>query len=199
MKVFCVPSGPLMANGYIIYKDKDSGVIIDAGGYGEIAKILEQEKITPKYLLLTHGHFDHCSGAREFQEQGVKVLFHKADDPIIKKGLYTRDFDMVYRPFSADAFFEEKELALGDLTINVIFTPGHTEGSVAFAINDCLFTGDTLFYHNVGRTDLEGGSITKLKESLNKLLALPRDYKVYPGHGQPTNLEIERRFFADIF
>ena len=196
MNVICVPSGPLQANSYIVYENKDEAIIIDAGGYNEIAKFLEKNAITPKYLLLTHGHFDHCLGAKDFQENGCKVYVSRKDVEQIKKGLFTESYDMLYRPVEADGYLSEGRMVLSGVTVEVIDTPGHTEGGVSFLVDDCLFTGDTLFHNNIGRTDLFGGDLKKIKESLKKLFSLEGDYRVYPGHGEPTILSEERAFFA---
>jgi len=196
MNVICVPSGPLQANSYIVYKNKDEAILIDAGGYQELAKFFEQNSITPKYLLLTHGHFDHCSGAKDFQEHGCKVYVNENDVEQIKKGLFVESFNIDYRPVVPDCYLVEGEMELLGMSIKIIHTPGHTEGGVSFLIEDCLFTGDTLFHRNIGRTDLLGGDSEKIKESLKKLFSIDGDCKVYPGHGDSTNLDIERTFFA---
>ena len=196
MNIICIPSGPLQANSYVIYENKNEAIVIDVGGYSEIAKYLEQNDIVAKHILLTHGHFDHCSGAKDFQEKGCKIYVSKEDVEQIKKGLFASGFDIVYRPVEPDVYLDEGEIVLSGMSIKVINTPGHTDGGVCFLVGDSLFTGDTLFRRNIGRTDLFGGDSKKIKESLKKLFSIDGNYTVYPGHGDNTNLDAERSFFA---
>ncbi|NCC69763.1 MAG: MBL fold metallo-hydrolase [Clostridia bacterium] len=144
-----------------------------------------------KYILLTHGHFDHFLAVPGIREAfpNVPVYIHRADA--------SDDAGAQHLKLPATegrVFWDEGDtLMLGSLTIEVLYTPGHSKGSVTLRVGSALFTGDTLFRSSMGRTDLEGGSYQEIMASLKRLAQLPGDYQVYPGHEGATTLDRERR------
>ncbi len=192
----------IFANCYLLV-DEESGeaAIVDPAWYGEVIKnVLDKENINLKYVLLTHGHFDHIFGVYGLQtERGAKVVINKKDaehliDP--KKSLAEGNFPERQYPVSADLFIKDGDIIkLGNEEIKVMSTPGHTEGSVCYILEKdrVIISGDTLFCMTAGRTDLPGGSDEKMIESLKRLIALEGDYAVLPGHNRETTLESERK------
>ena len=192
----------IFSNSYLLV-DEESGeaAIVDPAWYGEVVKnALDGENITLKYVLLTHGHFDHIFGVYGLQtERGAKVVIHSKDaghllDP--KKSLAEGNFPEKQYPVSADILLKDGDvLKLGNEEIKVMSTPGHTEGSVCYILEKdrVIISGDTLFCMTAGRTDFPGGSDEKMIESLKRLIALDGDYRVLPGHNRETTLESERK------
>lgn len=189
------------ANCYIL-KDEESGeaLVVDPGCYNKrLEAMLENEGITSlRYILLTHGHFDHISGVGDLQNSfGGKVVIHLEDAPC----LHNRDeslaskFHFSQNEAKADIVLDgDEELPFGKYKIRVLHTPGHTKGSVCYTVDDIMFSGDTLFKDTVGRTDFPGGSYSEMMDSMKKLAALESDFTVYPGHDVSTTLEREKRY-----
>ena len=200
MQVLCLPVGMLQANCYIVYeREGGDAVVIDPGAEEErILRQLENHKLHVAHVLLTHAHFDHMLAAKEVMEAtGAELLVPADDAPALNDGRLNARFllgvDTPYPLVPSRLLEEGNEVEAGELCLKVISTPGHTAGGCCYLCGDALFTGDTLFAGSIGRTDLPGGSFAALKQSLDKLAALPGDYTVYPGHGEPTTLEAERR------
>ena len=187
------------SNSYII-KDIESGeaAVIDSGVYNSrfeaLLKSMNIEKL--KYILLTHGHFDHIMGVRRLQKSfGGEIVIHEADAPCLsdsRRSLAAMlGFDCP--PFEGNKTVKDGDiLTLGEENIEVIHTPGHTVGSVTYKTEKYLFTGDTLFQLGIGRTDFPGGSLKDILDSINRLYSLEGDYRVCPGHGGETTLSFER-------
>jgi len=189
-------------NCYVI-SEEESGLcaVVDPGGNAEkIEKYIVDNALTLKYILLTHGHFDHTGAVSALRENHPDCVVYMnsadniaSDDKAIKK---------LFKP--VNIAIEAKEgtlIRLGKIEIKVIETPGHSMGSVCYIAEDCIFSGDTLFASNVGRTDFYGGDDVQLANSLIKLYALKENYKVFPGHMKPTELETERKtnpFFENL-
>ncbi len=191
----------IFANCYMLIDEAtNDAAIIDPGWYGDIIKnTLAKENVNLKYVLLTHGHFDHVSGVYGLQkEEGAEVVIHPSDrehllDP--KKSLAEGNFPEPHQPVTADILVEDGDvIMLGNSPIKVMHTPGHTNGSVCYILEDdrVIFSGDTLFCMTAGRTDFWDGSDEKMIASLKRLIALDGDYKVYAGHSRETTLERER-------
>ena len=179
------------ANAYVI----DGKYVVDPGD--DIGK-LRREIPKPEAILLTHGHFDHMLGAEILQqESGAKVYLHETD-----AGMLTDEYLSAY---NADAcrLGQPKSIVRSDYPeelfgFRVLHTPGHTPGCVCLysEAEKVLFSGDTLFRAGYGRYDLPGGDVNALVRSLNMLLELPGDTMVYPGHGEMTTIEEERRRYG---
>lgn len=197
MEIKCFSKGIFDANSYVVWKGNE-GVIIDAGVSDvEIMKFVDEKKITIKYIILTHGHFDHVYYASKLKEKtGAKVLIHKEDNEMLKvpdqNG--TRFFGDAVAFEEADETIDDKDtITVGDLTFEVIHTPGHSLGSICLKVENKLFSGDTLFRISCGRTDLPGGSQEDLDNSFKeKLFNLDDNTLVYPGHGNSTTIGFER-------
>ncbi len=191
LKVF--PAGPLSANNYLIFDKKSRhAFIVDlSASEGELFDFIEEEKITVKFVALTHAHFDHTEGVANTE---FPFYLHRDDQQIFI------DPDKSGSLFSPHAVKNDREpsyyqnkLFFQNHEIEVIHTPGHTPGSVTLKLDDWLFTGDTLFYESVGRTDLPLGSGDLLLSSIRKkILSLPPNTIVYPGHGASSTLAHEK-------
>lgn len=197
MKIFCLQNTPFDSHMYIVEKDGKC-VIIDLGADFSVAKqVLDKEKLTPVAVLLTHCHFDHVCGIKSARDNGIDVYIHSIDGKLLesKEGTLAYYVGTDYTPIFDYKTLEEGDYDFGGIKVKVILTPGHTKGSASFLIEDCLFTGDTLFCGCVGRCDLTGGSDEDMKNSINRLIALlltpETNYKVYPGHGKFTDLRHE--------
>ncbi len=196
MKIKTVVNGPFKENCYLLCSE-ESAVIIDPGKCNlEIEKFCEENKQKEKAILLTHCHFDHILGAKKIRDKyGYKVyISHEDNQGLINDELsLSRRFRFDQECFSADKLLSDGEtVKIGDLTFNVIATPGHTKGSLCFLLGNLLFSGDTLFYETFGRVDLPSGNKDELVESIDKLLTLDGSIKVYSGHGQATTIAHEK-------
>lgn len=203
------PAGVLACNCYVLAPRQGSdAVIVDPGqrAFGPLRRILDDNRLTPAAVLLTHGHIDHMWSAQKVADHyGCPVFIHPADrfmlaDPI-------RGFGPRIGQIAVSALFREPRqvveldrdgvaVDIGGIEVCADHTPGHTGGSMAFRVPafDLVFTGDTLFKQSVGRTDLPGGSGRDLLDSIiTKLLTLQDDTRVLPGHGEETTIGAERR------
>jgi glyoxylase-like metal-dependent hydrolase (beta-lactamase superfamily II) len=194
MNVLCVPVGPLQANCYLISDTSGRACAVDPGGEPErLATIAQERGLTLSHVLLTHGHFDHLAGSVELSRlTGALIGCAPEVAPML------REPDR-YIPFPGYQGVPGKEpdllledgavLPVGDLTVRVVATPGHSPGDTTYEIEGSLFCGDLLFFRSVGRTDLPGGDFDVLRASVQKLMdRYPPETKVYPGHMQPTTL-----------
>lgn len=186
--------GELYENCYICIDDKSHCLVIDPGDEGEkISAFIKNESLTPKGILLTHGHFDHVMATALLKERfNCPVVISECDAEMINDDQKNMGAYMGYHvtPFTPDLFVNDGDVIdFEDFRIKVISTPGHTKGSVVYFINDVLFTGDTLFKNSVGRTDLYGGNAVKLMNSLKKLCEL--DCPIYAGHGEESTIADE--------
>ena len=195
MDIKCINFKGFGANCYLIDTD-DVRIVIDPFELNyKIEYFFNTEK--PKFVFLTHCHFDHILGAKKISERfGAKIAIGKHD----AIGLYDPYFSLCDMmgcssgPFYADILFGDNQIfEIGDTKIRVLHTPGHTVGSVCYVLENCIFTGDTLFEGTVGRTDFPGGDFTALKKSLERLKSLSGDYTVFSGHGLSTTLSREKK------
>ncbi len=196
MEIRAIHLGLIKTNCYLISTDK-AAVVIDPGFKTEItADFLKANEGKARMILITHAHFDHIGGAEALRaETGVEIGIGEFDAPALKDTeLNLSDkFHANIAPFSADrTFCDGEKFSVGDIDFEVILTPGHTVGGVSYLSGESLFSGDTLFAGAVGRTDMPGGSLKALKKSLKRLIALPEDTKVYPGHGDFTTVGYEK-------
>lgn len=194
MKVYKFVNDYGLANSYLVTQDGKNGILIDCATPDLVKRVYDETGIKVETILLTHGHFDHVGGCREFAECYVSFYCSQEEKPLILSREYLGIFGGVRVPrFEIDRELKDgEEFELSGLNIKVISTPGHSAGSVCYIIGDCLFTGDTLFCGSVGRWDLPTGDYKKLSKSLEKLKNLKGDYKIYSGHGEDTALSHER-------
>jgi hydroxyacylglutathione hydrolase len=196
MTIFTLPVGPLQANCYVVGGADAACFVIDPGGDGEqIIAHCQAHGLRPELILLTHGHMDHMAAAAALKESGAaRVLIHEADREAVEKP-HPFWAQMVggAPPVAVDEVLHDgQELRLGELTLRVLHTPGHSPGSVCFMAEGVIFTGDTLFAGGVGRTDLPGGSMTILERSLQLIISMTTpETVVYPGHGPASTMAEE--------
>lgn len=193
IEIIIIKPSMFAANTYIVYdKETLDAVIIDAGGkFDYIKKEIEALKLNVRGLLITHGHFDHIWVAKALQDYGLKVYIHKDDAEKLQINNYF-NLKRSFPRLNADILLEEMALELGSIKIKVIHTPGHSKGGVCYVIDKAIFSGDTLFYMEIGRSDFPDGSEPQLVNSIkNKLFTLKSDYAIYPGHGDTTTLFFE--------
>jgi glyoxylase-like metal-dependent hydrolase (beta-lactamase superfamily II) len=193
--------GPIMANCFIVGCERTkSAVVIDPGDEThKILMALAQSKLTVKYILNTHGHFDHVGGNQKMKDAtGADILIHAMDAPMLGMlSSFGASFGLnVDNSPPADRTIDDgDQIAFGDITLKVIHTPGHSPGGVSFYTDGVLFVGDTLFAGSIGRTDFPGGDFNTLIASIkNKLFPLGDDVRVYTGHGPSTTIGEEKRY-----
>lgn len=193
--------GPLEVNTFLIADMKGperiAAVIDPAGPDDEIADDIKKYNLHLKYIINTHGHIDHIAFNKYFKTRyGCELLIHEADAEML--GTIHDDFLFILTAAEvsppADRTFKDGEiLRIGEVELKVIHTPGHTPGGICLQGDGYIISGDTLFEGSIGRTDLPGGSYEALMNSIeNRLLTLPDDTSVYPGHGDFTTIGEEK-------
>lgn len=191
MKIQALQVPPIGTNCYLLLDEETGkGAIIDPGGAGaQIAAAAENMGMTPVAIFLTHGHYDHTGAVPELREKypDIPVYLHPDDAAMTKR------IDSLMPDVGETLpYGEGDELTVGGLTVHVYHTPGHSQGSVTLAVDDVLFTGDTLFAGSCGRTDLAGGDTDAILLSLKRLAGLEGDRQVLPGHEGFSTLAQER-------
>ncbi len=194
MKTDAIQVGRLATNCYVVSDEKGLCAVIDPGDEADkIKSFLDANSLRCECIFITHGHPDHIDGLARLKElTGACVVANAADAKRIENRAGVKP-DMLCR--------DKDEIRLSDgLTFTVLETPGHTPGGVCYICGDAMYCGDTVFFESVGRTDFPGGSFDTLRESLDKIAALPyEDLYLYPGHMESTTLAHERAhnpFFA---
>lgn len=198
MKHYCV--GQVATNCYFaINEETKEMLVIDPGDSAQmLAEKIKKEGLKPKAVLLTHGHFDHAMAAEELAELfGIPVYAHEAEKDTLEDSGKNVSIMIGRRDsYHADVYVRDGEvLQLAGMELKVLHTPGHTAGGCCYYLEKekVLFSGDTLFCQSVGRTDFPGGSMSKLVRSIKeKLMALPDEVRVYPGHMGLTTIGTER-------
>ncbi len=200
-------ANPIGENCYLLWDDSLECAIIDCGAWDKskeekIALFIEENGLKPRLALQTHMHFDHVLGLPFLHQQyGLQPLYHR-----LEQAVYDDAPDMVHNLFQLDVpvklvpvsryLEDEEEIAFGNTRLRVIHTPGHTPGGLMFyqPENKILFSGDTLFMGSVGRTDISDGNMEQEIRSIKtRVLVLPDDVTIYPGHGPSTTVGDERR------
>lgn len=187
MRVDTFPVGALLANAFVL-TSREEAVVVDPGGVSdELRRALDGVSVV--YLLLTHSHFDHTDGALELQRlTGAGIAYHPAERPVFTA--------MGQDPLPLDRALEEgTRLSVGGEELVVWHLPGHSPGSVAYVweTGKTVLCGDVVFAGSVGRSDLPGGDWPTLARSLRRLLSLPDDWVLLPGHGPRTTVGFERK------
>lgn len=200
MNITVIPVGTLGTNCYLLASKEGNCAVIDPGAQPDkIEDAIRQKGLTPRYILLTHGHHDHIGGVKKLMTAFEPVLAIGARDMELltdsRKSLAAAKYNKLddFMLENARALEDGEELELDELLIRILETPGHTKGGVVYLCEDVIFSGDTLFAGDVGRCDLYGGDYPTMKRSLARLRDLVGDYRVFPGHGPSTTLEEERK------
>lgn len=202
IKIGRITLGVCGTNFYIVYQeDSKKCVVVDPADKGDyLYEKVSGAGFTIEGILLTHGHFDHIMGIDDLKKHcDAKVYTYEGEKNVCENSKLNASA-MVSKPCSivADEYLKDGAVIhLADMDIKLIATPGHTEGSCCFYIEEAgfLISGDTLFQESVGRTDLATGSMSSLVRSIReKLMVLPPETKVYPGHGESTTIEYEKQY-----
>jgi len=201
MKVKKVVVGIFEVNCYILWDEKDKkAIVVDPGEEGErIIEVIRKDSLKIRSIVNTHTHIDHI-GANDFLREKTEapLLAHSADVFLLQNAeLNLSALTGKDRSFGLpDRVLEEgDEIRVGGFSLRILHTPGHTPGSICLYGDNKLFSGDTLFAGGIGRTDLAGGNLRELQKSIkDKILTLPDEVVVYPGHGPSTTVGKERRF-----
>ncbi len=207
-KIYHIPGRPpLYCNSFLIITQAGNGIIIDPDAPAEeYNRLLEKENARLTHILLTHGHHDHIGSLKQLHQPGVQLWMNPGD-----RVMYPSWMDAVrtFGPASADLYTQLPDGSLGfepdglfedggvlhidEVEFTTLFTPGHTKGSTCILCDGVMFSGDTLFCGDIGRTDLPGGSSDDMRSSLNKLYRLvPDDVDVLPGHEGFSNMKQEK-------
>ena len=192
--------GMIMTNCYLI-EDEATGAraVIDPGDLcPELYAEIDRRGGTLDYILLTHGHYDHITGVAELcRRYHPTVCACEAEREVLQRGLYNLSsvHNIRLNAFTVDRFLMDGDvIELGESRITFLHTPGHTAGSGCYLVDDCIFSGDTLFCESIGRTDFPTSSMAAMRRSIRRLANLEGDYAVYPGHDMFTTLDHERKY-----
>ncbi len=203
MQIKTFVKGPIDANNYLVIDENtNDAALIDCSAPDEdYIDEIKKAGVNLKFILLTHGHFDHILGCNEFQKNFGTDIYVGEDD--ISQLEYAPEMTMMLGGVRIPEVTSVKKTVkegdtfkIGDIELKAISTPGHTEGGMCYLTNDgTLFSGDTMFHGSVGRTDFPGGDLNKLKNSVcEKLFTLPEQTVVFPGHGCKTSIKFEKQF-----
>jgi len=192
----CLAVGPMQANCYIIADigTKDACLIDPGGDHEKIEKILRRDEFKLNFIINSHGHGDHIAANGRFH---VPIYIHYLEKEFLtnpEKNLSKFFFFGITSPTASKLLDDGDTVRLGNLTLEIIHTPGHTPGSISIKLENVIFTGDALFRGSIGRTDFAYGDEKLLMDSIkNKLLTLPDDTTIYPGHGEESTIGEEKK------
>ena len=194
MKIKTFTSGIFQVNSYLLLIENEA-VIIDPSESEKILNEIKDYKV--KYIILTHGHIDHILAVNEIKEKtNAKVAIHKDELNLLNNENENMaiSFNLKLKQITPDILLKDNQiLEIGNKKLKIIHTPGHTQGSISILIDNILFSGDTLFEYSIGRTDLPTGNLDQEIDSIKtRLLTLPKDTIVYPGHGEKTTIKKEK-------
>lgn len=200
MNITGLSLGPLGTNCYIVSTDNKALIVDPGGDAAKVDAYLTEHNLTPLAILLTHAHFDHIGAVHDVRHKyDIDVYLHTnesewLENPELNRSILMGD-EFVVSTDKPDQILTPGELTIGPFNFEVIHTPGHSPGSVSFIFHDdqYIVSGDVLFHQGIGRTDLPGGSLDVLANSIiNKLYKLPDEFAVYPGHGIQTTIGSEK-------
>jgi glyoxylase-like metal-dependent hydrolase (beta-lactamase superfamily II) len=200
MIIHTMPVGQLQANCYVVgCSDTHQAMVIDPGGEGDkILSIVEAERLTVAAVVNTHGHFDHVGANKHLKKAtGGDLMIHRLDAPMLKHmaqsaAAWGLQVDESPEP---DRLLEDGDTIMcGNIEFKVLHTPGHSPGGISLYADNAVFVGDSLFAGSIGRTDLPGGSLDTLIQSIQtRLFSLPDDVVVYSGHMNSSTIGREKR------
>lgn len=197
MIIESIVTGSFMENAWILGNEESKyAIIFDPGdNVSNIIGKMNELDLTPVFILNTHTHPDHLGAAAELQKRfDLPFAIHEDELPTFNSAKNTAQFLGLLNfqlPEVTTFLSDGQVLEINNLHLQVLHTPGHSPGSICFMTGKHLFSGDTLFQGSVGRTDLPGGSMKQLSDSLKRLSQLPEDTRVYPGHGEITSIKQE--------
>lgn len=200
MKLETIVCGRILTNSYVLYDEFDKGVVIDPASGKLILNFVDKNLLHIQAILLTHGHYDHIEGIPDILDRfkGIPIYIDSNDKNCLFDPKWNGSFDTdtpVVIENADNVLDYGDELSLGNFSFKIYKFPGHTSGSVVIQYENNLFTGDFIFKGSVGRTNYFRGSHQSMKESLNKFLSIfgksGTDFKIFPGHMEPTTLTYE--------
>jgi len=205
MKIDCLVLGAYETNCYVLRRSEEAAdcLIVDTGlDSAQLIQFLQEQKLNPTALVLTHGHIDHIAGVNELHEKfpEIKVYIHKLDADMLEEPVSNLSAmtGAAFVTEPADFTLQEGDvIEQAGIKLSVLHTPGHTPGGISLYSEEqgVVFSGDALFADSVGRTDFPGGSMNQLVKGIKeKLLTLPDETKVYPGHGPATTIAHEKAY-----
>ena len=188
MNILTMPVGAYQTNCYMVWGEGNKCVLIDPGYQANtLLEQVEKQGKTVEAIFLTHGHFDHVGAVRDIVADTDCKVYICEKERSLPEGLTAGKL------YYTHTYGEGDTVTAAGLTFQVLHTPGHTPGGVCLLCEDAMFSGDTLFAGSMGRTDFPGGDWDTICASLRRLADLERDYRVFPGHGEDTTLDFERK------
>lgn len=188
--------GNLLTNMYLCYDDNKKGFLVDAPSFDKnVVEFIKKEGIDVKFILLTHTHADHIMGLNYFKKElNIKCYASEESKFVYRDKSYTLldYFGEGNYEIDIDGFLKDKEI-FSEFKILCLKTPGHTEDSMSYVVDNKIFSGDTLFNLSIGRTDFPGGDYNSIIKSIKERILIFDNHKVFPGHGEITDVETEKR------